>query len=135
MAPQVLEHRLSGPGGFGEKRTPYIEDARFPLIVRVPGIETGSTSEAMVQNVDLRPTFAEMVGADVPSYVDGTSLLGEAKGDKRFPRAYAYSEGLTMHGLPRVSVDGPAVKLPTWKATYSPDGAYHQWESGEEEFY
>jgi N-acetylglucosamine-6-sulfatase len=63
------QHRL-GAG----KWTPYEEDIRVPLIVRGPGVPEGETLHHMVLNNDLAPTFADLAGADIPSFVDGRSL-------------------------------------------------------------
>jgi arylsulfatase A-like enzyme len=63
------EHRLT-PG----KWTAYEEDTRVPLIVRGPGVPEGLTLEHLVLNNDLAPTFADLAGAKVPSFVDGRSL-------------------------------------------------------------
>ena len=63
------QHRL-GAG----KWTPYEEDIRVPLIVRGPGVPEGETLHHMVLNNDLAPTFADLAGAEPPSFVDGRSL-------------------------------------------------------------
>jgi N-acetylglucosamine-6-sulfatase len=63
------EHRL-GAG----KWTAYEEDIRMPLIVRGPGVPEGRTLHHMVLNNDLAPTFADLAGAQTPSFVDGRSL-------------------------------------------------------------
>ncbi len=63
------QHRL-GAG----KWTPYEEDIRVPLIVRGPGVPEGETLHHMVLNNDLAPTFADLAGAETPSFVDGRSL-------------------------------------------------------------
>src|SRR5215216_5775766 len=63
------EHRLSAG-----KWTPYEEDIRVPLIVRGPGVPEGETLPHMVLNNDLAPTFADLAGAEPPSFVDGRSL-------------------------------------------------------------
>ena len=114
----------------GGKNTPYLEDVRFPIVVRGPGIPQGRTSEAMVQNVDLRPTFAAMAKTRAPDYVDGVSFLAAARGTGTFPRRYAYSERLESDGGTTVAADAD------WKAVYAPDKAYHHWfRTGEEELY
>jgi N-acetylglucosamine-6-sulfatase len=64
------QHRL-GAG----KWTPYEEDIRIPLIVRGPGVPEGETLHHMVLNNDLAPTFADLAGAEPPSFVDGRSLV------------------------------------------------------------
>ena len=63
------EHRL-GAG----KWTPYEEDIRVPLIIRGPGVPEGRTLQHTVLNNDLAPTFADLAGAETPSFVDGRSL-------------------------------------------------------------
>ena len=45
-----------------------------PLIVRGPGVPEGETLHHMVLNNDLAPTFADLAGAEPPSFVDGRSL-------------------------------------------------------------
>jgi N-acetylglucosamine-6-sulfatase len=123
------QHRLPGLH-HGGKNTPYLEDVRFPIVVRGPGIPEGRTPGAMVQNVDLRPTFAAMAGTRAPDYVDGASFLAAARGKGTFPRRYAYSERLGSDGGPTVAADAD------WKAVYTPDKAYHHWfRTGEEELY
>jgi len=63
------QHRL-GAG----KWTAYEEDIRIPLVVRGPGVPEGETLRHMVLTNDLAPTFADLAGADIPSFVDGRSL-------------------------------------------------------------
>lgn len=123
------EHRLPNHDR-GGKSTPYVEDTRFPIVMRGPGISPGRTSEAMVQNVDLRSTFAEIARTQAPNYVDGASFLPEARGTGAFPRKYAYSERLASEGA------SSAGNVADWKAVYTPDMAYHRWfRTGEEELY
>ncbi len=63
------EHRLTSG-----KWTAYEEDIRVPLIVRGPGVPEGRKLDHLVLNNDLAPTFADLAGAEVPSFVDGRSL-------------------------------------------------------------
>lgn len=64
------------PAGKGE---PYEEVIQVPLFVRGPGVPVG-TSDALVTNADLAPTFAAMAGAKVPDDLDGRSILPLLKG-------------------------------------------------------
>jgi arylsulfatase A-like enzyme len=57
------------------KMTAFEEDIRVPLLVRGPGVPAGSSTQMLSANVDYAPTFAEIAGAAVPSWVDGRSLL------------------------------------------------------------
>lgn len=63
------QHRLTSG-----KLTAYEEDIHVPLMVRGPGIPPGSTSDALVANLDLAPTFAALAGAEAPAFVDGRSF-------------------------------------------------------------
>ena len=63
------EHRWVG------KRVPYEEAVRVPLVVRYPPLRPESApavSHALVENVDLAPTIAELVG--IPWGADGSSI-------------------------------------------------------------
>lgn len=70
------QHRL--PKG---KRTAYEEDARYPLVVRGPGVARDAIDGCLVSGADLMPTFLELAGAGVPDYVDGRSLLPLLSGE------------------------------------------------------
>ena len=64
------EHRIAGG-----KATPFEESIRFPLIVRGPGVPAGVSREELVSNVDLLPTFLDLIGNAPDPMVDGRSLL------------------------------------------------------------
>jgi arylsulfatase A-like enzyme len=68
------QHRHSG------KSVPYEEAIRMSMLVRGPGIAAGSTNDAMVANIDLAPTFAELAGATTPGFVDGRSVASTFRG-------------------------------------------------------
>lgn len=63
------EHRV--PKG---KSLPYEEGIHMPLLVRGPGVQAGSTTEALTLNTDFLPTFSDLAGIQTPEYVDGRSL-------------------------------------------------------------
>ena len=63
------QHRL--PKG---KQTAYEEDIHVPLLVRGPGVAARTVVSPLTGNVDLAPTFADLAGAAIPSFVDGRSL-------------------------------------------------------------
>lgn len=73
----------------------YDAGIRVPLIAAGPGIETGSTSGAMVSWVDLLPTLVELGGGKASQEIDGKSfasvLLG--KTDKHRGEIYATHSG------------------------------------------
>ena len=64
------EHRL-----IAGKDTPYEEDIRVPMVMRGPGVPVGERLDAMVVNIDLAPTFAEIAGVEAREFVDGRSFL------------------------------------------------------------
>ena len=65
---------LLGEHGLVGKGAPYEEAIRVPLAVRGPSISAGSTTERIALNIDLAPTFAELAGASLPTFIDGRSL-------------------------------------------------------------
>jgi len=66
---------------FMDKRQPYENDLRIPLLVMGPGIKTGVKLNDVVLNIDLAPTFIELMGLKPPTQMDGQSyasvLLGK----------------------------------------------------------
>jgi N-acetylglucosamine-6-sulfatase len=63
------EHRIPK-----QKWRPYEEDIHMPLLVRGPGVAAGSTTYNLTLNTDYMPTFLDLAGAQIPSYVDGRPL-------------------------------------------------------------
>jgi N-acetylglucosamine-6-sulfatase len=59
----------------GAKNTAYEEAANVLMYVRGPGIPAGSTSNRLVLNNDLAPTFVRIADGTPPAFVDGRSLL------------------------------------------------------------
>jgi N-acetylglucosamine-6-sulfatase len=63
------EHRLLG------KVWPYEESIRVPLVIRPPGGHTARSVDALVLNIDVAPTIADLAGVDPPLPHDGRSLM------------------------------------------------------------
>ena len=79
----------------GEKEFMYEQGVRVPFIVVDPssGARRGNQSAAMVQGVDLVPTFLEALGLPAPNHiVEGRSLLPLLRGKNEWPREAAFSE-------------------------------------------
>ena len=57
------------------KQTSFENSLRTPLMISVPGREGGITTDALVSFVDIYPTLCDLAGVEVPSEVDGSSLL------------------------------------------------------------
>ncbi len=150
------EHRL-GPG----KWTPYEEDIRVPLVVRGPGVPAGRKLDHLVLNNDLAPTFAQLAGAQAPSFVDGRSLAPLLEEDPpppqdwrqaflvegaRDPSRYLESpwSPLTGDHAPedqrhRIHIAGEDTSRdwsrPAFEAIRTEDHLYVEYETGERELY
>jgi N-acetylglucosamine-6-sulfatase len=61
------EHWLVGKG------VPYEESIRVPLVVWYPGLVPPGRSDALVLNIDIAPTLAQLAGAQLSA--DGSSLV------------------------------------------------------------
>ncbi len=73
---------LTGEHGWAEKRWMYEESFRSPLLIRWPGtIKPGSAISALVQNIDLAPTFLTAAGIDVPAEIHGIPMQPILGGD------------------------------------------------------
>ncbi len=65
-----------------ERRLPYEESIRNPLLVRYPPlVPAGSRPEALALTVDLAPTLLELAGAPVSERIQGRSLVPVMRGE------------------------------------------------------
>lgn len=64
-----------------DKRHVYDWDTRVPLVIKGPGVGRGTTVGALVTNVDLAPTLAELCGVGRAVDWDGRSVAGPLKGE------------------------------------------------------
>ena len=70
-----------GEHGWYDKRWMYEPSLQTPLIVKWPGkVKPGSTSDAIVQNIDMAPTLLAMAGVDASAQMHGRSLTGLLQG-------------------------------------------------------
>ncbi len=91
----LLSDHGEGLGDHGEQEHGvllYREAIQVPLMLKLPGGRRGGTSVAApVQQVDLFPTLASLVGAEIPEEGQGASLMDLETGDTAKPRRI-YSE-------------------------------------------
>lgn len=127
------QHRLN-PG----KLTAYDADVRVPLVVAGPGVPAGATNDAMTENVDLCPTFAELAGAPAPPAADGRSLVpllrGEAVDDWRDAVLIEHRgnvNGANDPDLPPAGSGNP----PSYEALRTRDTLYVEYADGGRELY
>ena len=78
-----------GEHGWFDKRFMYEESFQMPFLIRCPhlvtGTRAGSVCYSLISNVDIAPTFADLAGLMIPSYMQGKSfvkLLESAGEDK-----------------------------------------------------
>ncbi|KAH6669738.1 N-acetylglucosamine-6-sulfatase [Plectosphaerella plurivora] len=65
-----------GEHGWFDKRFMYEESFQMPFMARLPGvISPGSVCQDIVCNVDFAPTFLDLAGVRIPSYMQGDSFL------------------------------------------------------------
>ncbi len=75
------EHRINMRDDLTDKSLPYEESLHMPLLIRGPGVQAGSTTDALTLNTDFLPTFTDLGGIQTPEYVDGRSLRSLIEGD------------------------------------------------------
>ncbi|MBS1869208.1 MAG: sulfatase [Actinobacteria bacterium] len=133
------QHRLT-PG----KLTAYDPDVRVPLVVAGPGVPAGRTVDAMTENTDLCPTFAELAGAPAPPRADGRSLVPLLHGDAtaRAAAAAGWRDAVLVehHGNVGGAGDPDAPPAgsgnpPSYEALRSKDELYVEYADGERELY
>jgi N-acetylglucosamine-6-sulfatase len=96
---------------------------RVPLIVRGPGVPEGGVPEGrelehLALNNDLAPTFADLAGVGVPSFVDGRSLKpllsAEPTPEEEWRRAFLVAAAASKgRGPPPVAGEGSIKPLLT----------------------
>ena len=70
-----------GEHHFYDKRLMYEPSIRVPMLLRYPGaVKAGTTSDAMVLNLDMAPTLLQIAGLPVPGDMQGKSMLPLAEG-------------------------------------------------------
>jgi arylsulfatase A-like enzyme len=95
-----------GEHGWFDKRWIYEPSLRTPFVVRWPGVtEPGSSSDAIVSNLDFAETFLGLAGVEIPDDMQGRSLVpllqGRAPGDWRTSFYYHYYEFPAVHSVRR----------------------------------
>lgn len=126
------QHRLM-PG----KQTAFDTDVTVPLVVTGPGVPAGHIIDAPVQNIDLRPTFADLAHAATPADVDGASLAALLHGQDPTWRTVSLIE---HHGPNNTQQDPDRQSKkrgnpPTYSAIRTPDGTYVEYRNGDREYY
>jgi len=101
----------------GSKASAYEGGTRVPFVVRWPGhFPAGKTTDAMVAQTDLFPTFCQLAGVPIPKglKLDGKSILPlMEQGTGKSPHQYLYHtwDRYTPNPYHRWSIHGPRFKL------------------------
>ncbi len=106
-----------GENGWFDKRFMYDASMHSPLLVRWKAkIKAGSVTDALVQNIDMAPTFLDLAGEKIPASVQGESLLpilfGHQKKLNRSALYYHYYEfPIDHHIYPHLGIRTDQYKL------------------------
>ncbi|OUW95139.1 MAG: sulfatase [Flavobacteriales bacterium TMED228] len=80
-----------GEHGWFDKRWMYEESFKMPFVIKNPRtIKAGTTSDAIIMNVDFAPTLLDMAGLEIPSEMQGVSFKGAFEGELKNQRKSAY---------------------------------------------
>jgi arylsulfatase A-like enzyme len=95
-----------GEHGWFDKRWMFEQSYRTPLLIEWPGItKPGSVNTDIVSNLDLAETFLDLAGIEVPSDMQGRSMVNLLKGktpsDWRKEHYYHYYEYPGSHMVKR----------------------------------
>ncbi len=75
------------------KYTFFEESVRIPLLASFPGVvPQGRTSEALIELIDLYPTWMDLLGYETPKEVQGKSFLPALTGKSKKHRDFVRSE-------------------------------------------
>lgn len=125
----VGTHRL--PTG---KQTAYREDSVVPAVLIGPGIEKGATINRMTSTIDLGPTIAELMGAPVPAYTDGRSLVPLLEE----PTTAPWRTGVLIESLSKALPGDPdftAFDAPIFHALRTQQWLYVEYDGGDVALY
>jgi iduronate 2-sulfatase len=102
-----------GDHGSWTKHTNYEQANRIPIVIVAPGVaEPGSSTDALVETVDVFPTLCQLARLPAPSGpqpIDGTSLVPLLRGEESSVRDHAY------HCFPKGERLGRAVRTPRYR--------------------
>ena len=105
---------LNAPWGFSPI---YEEVAKIPLLIRVPGVQSGHYS-GLTSAVDVMPTVLDLAETETPDWVDGNSLLPAARDENTPGRTFTVTTEPFANPGERVrSVDDISRPLGAWQVT------------------
>jgi choline-sulfatase len=105
----TADHGIAvGRHGLTGKQNLYEHTWRVPMIVRGPGIESGSKASGYVYLLDVFPTLCDLAGIEPPAVVEGESFRAVLEGKLNRIRDVMYGVycGGTKPGMRSVKTDG-----------------------------
>ncbi len=112
-----------GENGVFTKMTNFERGTRVPLIVSAPGQKTaGHRTRALVELVDLYPTFAELAGLALPAHLEGKSFAPLLADPDRTWKQAAFSQYLRPG---KDKTMGRSIRTDRWR--------YTEWTNGKGE--
>ena len=81
------------------KWTCYDAGLQSAMLVRWPGkVKPGTVNDALVEYIDVTPTFIEAAGGDIPEVLQGKSMVGLFQGKSMKHKKYVYG-AMTTRGI------------------------------------
>ncbi len=107
-----------GEHGMWSKYSTYDEAIRVPFMVRIPGSESnGKRTQAIVELMDMLPSFLELWDLQVPEYIEGTSFIPVLQKPEREWKNAAFTtfnlEGVSQ----RADITGHTIRTAQYRYT------------------
>ncbi|MDE0682418.1 MAG: sulfatase-like hydrolase/transferase, partial [Candidatus Poribacteria bacterium] len=105
-----------GEHGLWRKNTLFEDSVRSPLIVSMPKqTHTGTTTDALVELIDIYPTLCDACQLPIPTEVEGVSMVPVIEEPARQWKAAAFSQ--LVRTLNSTSVDGYSMRTGQYRYT------------------
>ena len=105
-----------GEHGLWRKNTLFEDSVRSPLVVRIPKqIHTGTTTDALVELVDIYPTLCDACQLPIPTEIEGISMVPVIEEPTRPWKTAAFSQ--LVRTVNRTPVDGYTMRTGQYRYT------------------
>lgn len=130
----TADHGLSLNDHGQWRHGPFLSDevVNVPMIWRVPGLQAGTVTDALVEGVDIMPTVLELCGVEAPPGVQGRSLGGllrgeaGARGRESVLLQERHAPDLEVRGIDPSTIWQVGLRTGEWKLIH-----YHGYPHGE----
>ncbi len=102
-----------GDHGLWCKHSNFEQATRVPMVFSVPGNE-GRYNDTPVEFVDIFPTLCDAANIDIPSHLQGTSLMPIVKGEQDRVKEYAVSQFARGKSIQGYSIRDDRYRLTVW---------------------